>query len=148
MIDNTNQDIPLISVMRCPVFDFSVEELAAVRIECRDGSFYEAVKGYTEGGADEALKEKLSRMLQQIAYWKELKNTITLEELVRILLYDTGYFDYCSGLPSGKQRISNLRLLVEKAGQFEQTSHSGLYGFISYIEKQSLDRRGEGHRRK
>ena len=134
MIDNTSQDIPLISVMRCPVFDFSVEELAAVRIECRDGSFYEAVKGYTEGGADEALKEKLSRMLQQIAYWKELKNTITLEELVRILLYDTGYFDYCSGLPSGKQRISNLRLLVEKAGQFEQTSHSGLYGFISYIE--------------
>lgn len=134
VIDNTNQDIPLISVMRCPVFDFSVEELAAVRIEYRDGSFYEAVKGYTEGGADEALKEKLSRMLQQIAYWKELKNTITLEELVRILLYDTGYFDYCSGLPSGKQRISNLRLLVEKAGQFEQTSHSGLYGFISYIE--------------
>ena len=134
VIDNTSQDIPLISVMRCPVFDFSVEELAAVRIEYRDGSFYEAVKGYTEGGADEALKEKLSRMLQQIAYWKELRNTITLEELVRILLYDTGYFDYCSGLPSGKQRISNLRLLVEKAGQFEQTSHSGLYGFISYIE--------------
>ncbi len=134
VIDNTSQDIPLISVMRCPVFDFSVEELAAVRIRFRDGSFYDAVRGYAERGTDEALKEKLSRMLQQIAYWKELKNTITLEELVRILLYDTGYFDYCSGLPSGKQRISNLRLLVEKAGQFEQTSHSGLYGFISYIE--------------
>ena len=134
VIDNTSQDIPLISVMRCPVFDFSVEELAAVRIRFRDGSFYDAVRGYAESGTDEALKEKLSRMLQQIAYWKELKNTITLEELVRILLYDTGYFDYCSGLPSGKQRISNLRLLVEKAGQFEQTSHSGLYGFISYIE--------------
>ena len=33
VIDNTRQDIPLISVMRCPVFDFDVKELAYIRIE-------------------------------------------------------------------------------------------------------------------
>ncbi len=134
IIDNTSQDIPLISVMRCPVFDFSVKELASIRIEKKDGGFYDAVKAYAQDGRDENLRGKTDRMLQQLAYWKELKNTIPLEELIRILMYDTGYFDYCSGLPSGKQRISNLRLLVEKAEQFEQSSHSGLYGFITYIE--------------
>lgn len=139
IIDNTRQDIPLISVMRSPVFDFHVRELAAVRIEKRDGSFYDAVRAFAEAdhGGDEdaaALAAKIEEMFHQIACWKELKNTVTLEELTRILLYDTGYFDYCSGLPAGKRRISNLRLLVEKAGQFEQNSHSGLYGFISYIE--------------
>ena len=95
-------------------------------------AFAEADHGGDEDAA--ALAAKIEEMFHQIACWKELKNTVTLEELTRILLYDTGYFDYCSGLPAGKRRISNLRLLVEKAGQFEQNSHSGLYGFISYIE--------------
>lgn len=134
VIDNTRQDIPLISVMRSPVFDFDVKELAAVRIACRDGSFYDAVRNYMEHGADQELRGRISAMMERIAYWKQLKNTVTLEELVRILMYETGYFDYCSGLPVGGQRISNLRLLVEKAGQFEQNNYSGLYGFISYIE--------------
>ena len=134
VIDNTRQDIPLISVMRCPVFDFDVKELAYIRIEFKDGSFYDAVKAFAENGNDRKLRTKIKSMLKQIEFWKELKNTITLEELVRILMYETGYFDYCSGLPVGKQRISNLRLLAEKAGQFEQNSHSGLFGFISYIE--------------
>ena len=141
VIDNTRQDIPLISVMRSPVFDFDVRELAAIRIAEREGSFYDAVRAFscreTEGdgsGAEERLAAKVRNMFDTISYWKELRNTVTLEELTRILLYDTGYFDYCSGLPAGNRRISNLRLLVEKAGQFEQGSHSGLYGFISYIE--------------
>ncbi len=134
IIDNTRQDIPLISVMRCPVFDFDAKELAAIRIEYKDGSFYDAVKHYMEDGSILSLKEKLTNMEKKLAYWKELKNTVTLEELIRTLMYDTGYFDYCSGLPVGRQRISNLRLLVEKASQFEQHDYSGLYGFISYIE--------------
>ena len=134
VIDNTRQDIPLISVMRSPVFDFDVKELASVRIACRDGSFYDAVRNYMEYGSDEELRGRISEMMERIAYWKQLKNTVTLEELIRILMYETGYFDYCSGLPVGGQRISNLRLLVEKAGQFEQNNYSGLYGFISYIE--------------
>jgi len=49
-------------------------------------------------------------------------------------LYETGYYDYCSGLPVGKQRISNLRMLVEKAATFEENNYTGLYGFLSYID--------------
>ncbi len=64
-------------------------------------------------------------MMERIAHWKMLKNTVPLEELVRTLLYDTGYFDYCSGLPVGKRRIANLRLLVEKAAQFEKAVTAG-----------------------
>ena len=78
IIDNTRQDIPLISVMRSPVFDFHVRELAAVRIEKRDGSFYDAVRVFAEAdhGGDEdaaALAAKIEEMFRQIACWKELK---------------------------------------------------------------------------
>ena len=50
------------------------------------------------------------------------------------LLYSTGYYDYCSGLPVGRQRISNLRLIADKASKFEEMSHTGLHGFLRYVE--------------
>lgn len=134
IIDNFRQDIPLISVMRCPVFGFDVKELAAIRIFSGEGAYHEAVRSYSESGDDEALREKTCALLEKINYWKQLKDTVSLEELVRVMLYDTGYYDYCNGLPVGRQRISNLQLLVEKAASFEKTNYSGLYGFLSYVE--------------
>ncbi|MBR3787135.1 MAG: helicase-exonuclease AddAB subunit AddA [Firmicutes bacterium] len=134
VIDNFMQDVPLISIMRCPIFGFYVKELAAIRIFGREGSYHEAVKLYGQEGPDEDLRSKINGLLEQIAYWKELKTTVSLEELVRVLLYDTGYYDYCSGLPVGKQRISNLQLLAEKAAAFERSNYSGLYGFLTYLE--------------
>ncbi|MBQ3185567.1 MAG: UvrD-helicase domain-containing protein, partial [Firmicutes bacterium] len=134
VIDNFMQDVPLISIMRCPIFGFDVKELAAIRIFGREGSYHEAVKLYGQEGPDEDLRSKINGLLEQIAYWKELKTTVSLEELVRVLLYDTGYYDYCSGLPVGKQRISNLQLLAEKAAAFERSNYSGLYGFLTYLE--------------
>ena len=134
VISNMNQDVPLISVMSSVVFDFSPRQLAQIRIEYRDGSFYSAVRRYAEQGSDEAVREKIGRMLDQIALWKEIARTLPLDELMRRLLYETGYYDYCSGLPTGRQRTSNLRLLLQKGAAYEETSHMGLYGFLAYVE--------------
>ena len=134
LISNMQQDIPLICAMHSVIFDFSPAELAQIRIEFRKGSYYRAVRQYETGGADPRIREKISRMLTQILLWKEVERTVPLDELMRMLLYDTGYYDYCSGLPAGQQRISNLRLLLEKAAAYEASGHLGLYGFLSYVE--------------
>jgi ATP-dependent helicase/nuclease subunit A len=137
IVDNTRQDIPLISAMRCPVFGFSTAELAEIRISHRDGSFYDAVINYKDYGKDDELRTKVETMMDRILYWKEVKQTVTLGEFVRRLMYDTGYYDYCSGLPVGNQRTSNLRMLLEKAESFEEGNYSGLYGFLIYVEAMS-----------
>lgn len=134
VIDNIRQDIPLISVMHSPIFDFTAKELAKIRIAFREGSFYQAIRSYAETPVEVSLQEKVRKMLEQLTYWKQLRRTVSLEELLRVLLYETGYYDYCSGLPVGKQRISNLRMLVEKAATFEESNYTGLYGFLSYID--------------
>lgn len=166
VIDNTRRDIPLISVMHSPVFDFTAKELAKIRIAFREGSFYQAVCSYAEAGrigeagddteelenagaretagftervepaepVEKPLQDKIRKMREQLDYWKQLRRTVSLEELLRVLLYETGYYDYCSGLPVGRQRISNLRMLVEKAAAFEESNYTGLYGFLSYID--------------
>lgn len=134
VIDNIRQDIPLISVMHSPIFDFTAKELAKIRIAFREGSFYQAIRSYAETPVEVPLQEKVRKMLEQLTYWKQLRRTVSLEELLRVLLYETGYYDYCSGLPVGKQRIFNLRMLVEKAATFEESNYTGLYGFLSYID--------------
>ncbi len=150
VIDNMRQDVPLISVMHSPIFDFTAVELAQIRISSREGSFYRAVLSYmkdskaedaaaneseeTVSRAGSSLQAKIRKMFERINYWKQLKRTVSLEELLRALMYETGYYDYCSGLPVGKQRISNLRMLIENAETFEKNNYTGLYGFLSYIE--------------
>lgn len=134
VISNSSRDIPLISAMSSVVFDFSARELAQIRIEYREGSFSQAVRSYEEGGSDALIREKIRSMREQIELWKEIGRTVPLDELMRRLLYETGYYDYCSGLPTGEQRVSNLRLLLEKAAAYEDSSHLGLYGFLEYVE--------------
>lgn len=139
IIENMRQDVPLISAMRSVVFGFTVRELAAIRIAFREGSYSDAVFAYAEADAadgpiDPHLQEKIRAMIRTVDIWKEISRTVPLEDLMKEILYGTGYYDYCSGLPVGTQRISNLRLIADKAAKYESMSSSGLYGFLRYVE--------------
>ena len=134
VISNFRQDVPLITAMSAMFFGFTPTELARIRIACRDGAYCDAVISYAESGEDEKLRSKVQAMIEDIRRWKEISRTVELDELMRILIYETGYYDYCSSLPVGERRVSNLRLLLEKAAAFEKNSHYGLYGFLSYVE--------------
>ncbi|MCR5034106.1 MAG: UvrD-helicase domain-containing protein [Clostridia bacterium] len=140
IIENMRKDVPLISAMRSVVFGFTVQELAAIRIAFREGSYSDAVFAYAEAdgaeadGLDQHLQEKIRAMIRTVDVWKEISRTVPLEDLMKEILYGTGYYDYCSGLPVGTQRISNLRLIADKAARFESMSSSGLYGFLRYVE--------------
>lgn len=108
------QDIPLISAMRSVVFGFTVNELVEIRIPCRKGSFFSAVMNYAEQGSREELRNKIKSMNKTVSLWKEISRTVPLEELMKVILYDTGYYEYCSGLPVGVQRISISVLLPRR----------------------------------
>lgn len=58
VIDNIRQDIPLISVMHSPIFDFTAKELAKIRIAFREGSFYQAIRSYAETPVEVPLPRK------------------------------------------------------------------------------------------
>ncbi len=50
IIDNPRQDVPLISVLRSPVFGFTPDRLAEIRSHDREGDFYDAL--LADGGED------------------------------------------------------------------------------------------------
>ena len=134
VIDNKRQDIPLISLMRSPIGRFNVEELINIRLENRKGSFYEALIFYGESKTDE-LSNRLQEFFQRLDNWAEASRYMKLDEFIWKLFMESGYYHYVGAMPGGLQRQANLRILMDRATQFQKTSIKGLFNFILFIEK-------------
>ncbi len=125
IIDNPLQDIPLLAVMRSPMFLFTEEELAQIR-QKSNLSFYHAVC--------ECNSKKCKDFLSLLSYYRDLAGEEKIEFLIRKILSDTGYLSFVSTLPDGEKRAANLRLLCERAGRFEADTHKSLFEFLNYID--------------
>lgn len=52
LIDNPQQDIPLVAVLRSPLFNFKEPELAQIRVKSRNGNFYTALASFASVNSD------------------------------------------------------------------------------------------------
>lgn len=134
VVDNKAQDIPLISVMRSPMGGFTTEELISIRLENKQGSYYEALKT-TGSRREDPLGEKAAGFLENLRKWKEDSRLYKIDEFIWKLLRETGYYYFLGAMPGGKQRQANLRILLDRASEFQQTSIKGLFQFIEFMEK-------------
>lgn len=132
--DNPLQDIPLAGVLRSPIVGLTSEELAEIRAEFPQGMLYESVLDYTASKKD-ALKQKLEDFLTLLQKTRDRAEFTPIHQLIAEVLRATGYGDYVKALPGGEQRSANLRMLVEKAMEYERTSYRGLFNFVRYIEQ-------------
>ena len=139
VIDNPNQDIPLIGLLRSPLFFFDELELAMIRQSKKATYFMTLLEDYGDTGENLVLREKVAQFLATLSHWRELSNTVALSRLIRVIYEETLYYDFVVGLPHGELRKANLDLFYEKARQDESQSAQKVYGFIRYIDKmQSL----------
>lgn len=134
LIDNKRQDIPLLSVLRSPIAGFDVKDLIEIRTETREKTFYEAILAYIEAN-ENGLAKQLRAFLDRIDEWQECARYMPMEDFLWKLYLDSGYYYYVGAMPGGLQRQANLRLLLDRAGQFQQTSIKGLFRFIHFIDK-------------
>ena len=138
IIDNPDQDIPLAAVLRSPIVGLTEEELAYIRLQSRQGSYYEAVKEFNGAKVDsnhEHTKERVAKLLEGLREWRSLARSGSLSKLIWQLYRDTGFYEFVGGLPGGKQRQANLRALYDRARQYEETSFRGLFGFLRFIDR-------------
>lgn len=134
VIDNKRQDIPLLSVMRSPIGGFSTQDLIDIRVHSKAATYFEAIEEYSTQMND-ALKEKCAAFLNKIQEWKEASRYLHIDRFIWKLLMDTGYYDYVGAMPGGVQRQANLRVLIDRARQFQKTSMKGLFHFIKFVDK-------------
>ena len=84
---------------------------------------------------EEKLKEKINIFITMLEKWKDIETYKTLDELIWQIYMDSNYYNYVGLLNNGKLRQANLKMLFEKAKDYEQGSFKGLYNFINFVDK-------------
>lgn len=136
VIDNSHNDIPLISVMRSPIGGFTDEELATIRInEKRSENFIDAVKAYSQTGDDKRLAAHCGEFIRNIRRWRDYVRKKSVAQLIWAIYEETCFYDMMGALEEGEEAQTNLRLLYERAKQYEGAGFKGLFNFIKYIKQ-------------
>lgn len=115
---------------------FSDNDLIKIKLEgYKKGQtyFYETLLEAKE--KDISLGKKIDNFLSLIKKFSDSKEYLSLDELIWKIYLDTGYYNYVSLMPNGAIRQANLKMLFEKAKDYETASFKGLFNFINFIDK-------------
>lgn len=136
LISNPDNDIALVTVLRSPIGEFTDNELIEIRMENQNASFYNAML------TSKVHREKINGFLELIEDFRKKQEYLKLDELIWYIYQKTGYYNYVSLMQNGNIKTANLKMLFEKAKDYEQGSFKGLHNFIRFIDrvtKQSSD---------
>ena len=129
VIDNPNQDIPLLAVMMSPIYGFTGEEVAQLRGDHPHGRVYYAVRAAEEDSAH------VRGFLAELSRFRALSATLPADQLIARLYDRTGYTAIVQAMKNGGLRLSNLRLMLEYARDYEQSGGQGLSGFVRFLSR-------------
>lgn len=134
IINNPIQDIPLVTVLRSPIFAFTDNDLISIRLTDKSCSFYESmIKARLV--VNEQLNSKIDNVIYYLEKWKQEEKYLPLDELIWQIYVDTNLINIVGLMPNGAIRQANLKMLFEKAKQFENASFKGLFNFINFIDR-------------
>lgn len=136
VLDNPIDDIALVSVLRSKMFNFTDNEILEIRLVNREVGFYNTLLlAKDELNDNLELKEKLNTFLDKINEWQRKAKFMPLSELIWEIYEYTGFYHYSMLMPNGTLRAQNLKILFERAKEYEKTSFKGLYNFIKFLER-------------
>lgn len=130
IVDNPQQDIPLLSVLHSPLFGFDGERLAEIRLADKDGNLYTALKAASDLGI-EGCGDFLS-ILEDLRF--EARE-MSCHELIWKLYGDSNAIEIFRRMPGGTQRTQNLLAFYDLACRYEKNGHRGLFDFLLHLSK-------------
>ena len=135
-VDNPRRDVPLVGLLRSPLYDFSPDLLVAIRREASlsDEPFYDALVEYCDRHPDFAPG---ARFLSQLAAFRRAAEGMPVDRLILKLFTETGLFPI--GGAANRAGREKLLLFYQYARAFEATSFRGLYRFIAYLNDLETD---------
>ncbi len=135
VIDNPMEEIPLVSVMYCPVFAFSDDDIATIRFLYQKERLYTGIISYKNEGEDLVLREKCGHFLSIIKKLRVFSTSANLETLIRKIYDTTDMISLTCLYNDSEQKRANLRLLIDYANTFDETVSGGVGGFLRYINR-------------
>lgn len=128
VIDNPLLDVALVSCMMSPLFCFTADEIAAIRLEEKDVAFYVALLKKAETG-----DQKCKNFLQMLSSFRLKVPLLSCDKLIQEIYDQTDYLSVMSMTEAGESRVANLHLLMDYARSYESGTNLGLSGFVNYL---------------
>lgn len=127
-INNPLVDIPLIAVMMSPVFGFTPDELAEIRMIDKESELYACLLKYAEKS------NKAKAFLDKINLYRNICATNPVNEFVSFLVKDTAVSDIYYAAGEGTQRKANINGFIKLADDFTNSGRNGLNDFVRYMD--------------
>lgn len=128
VIDNPMQDIPLLAVLMGPIYGFTADEMAQLRIHEKSKNIYLMLTAAKEN-------ERVAGVLRDIERFRMLAAAMTSDRLINELYEQTGFPEIVQAMENGELRLGNLRLLLDYARKYEASGYNGLSGFIHVLDR-------------
>ena len=128
VIDNPRQDVPLLSVLRSPLFGFTADELARIRAKRKSGDFYDALLADESG--------KTAHFLAQLRALRERAASLRVRELLDEIYRACHVMAVFGAMKDGQARKENLLTFLQLSEDFERAGHLGLFSFVSALRAQ------------
>ena len=133
-IDDPARDVDLLGVMLSPVFGFTADDAARVRLEGRRLSGHSRISLFAAARlCADAGSKKCAALLRALEYYQKLAATRSADEVLRAVLADTSYLAVCGAMRGGEQRKNNVRRLLEYAESGAERMRT-LSGFVRYMD--------------
>ena len=136
VIDNPMQDADFMACLKAVPFCMTDEDLANIRL-CKTGrniSFYNAFHTCSE--LETPLGARCKTVLKQLQNWRFQCESMRLTDFLWLVLRESGFYSSCAALPKGALRQANLRLLCQRAEEYEANGGHTLSGFLQLANQQ------------
>ena len=127
LVDNPRQDVPLITVLRSPVFGFSPDRLAEIRGRHPEGEFCDAVAA--DGGED------CRNFLTALETLRQAARDMSVHRLVWHIYNTFHLLGVFGAMDGGGERRENLIAFSRHAERFEQSGYKGLFAFVTHLRR-------------
>ena len=134
LLDNLMNDVALIAILRSPLFHFTEQMLADVRLlkPEREASYLSALMHAAEA-APSPLKDSCRNVLDTLEKERFYIRSMPLSQYLWDFLSRSGLYVFYGAQPGGKARQANLRLVCQRASEWEKGHSDGLHGFVESL---------------
>ena len=128
-VENPLNDVALLTTLFSPIYGFTPDELAEIRLENGGKRLYSCLKKYAEKN------QKAKSFLDSLSELRRYSVIYSASEMLRRIYETTCFDDIVRAMPDGEKRVSNLMRLLDYAEYFENNGNFGLSEFMRFIDK-------------
>lgn len=127
VLDNPHQDIPLLSLLRSPLLQFTPDRLARIRCLDLEGDWYQALQADSE--------EDTVRLLAELDRLRRVAQDTSMDRLLWHIYNEWNVLGIFGAMPGGEQRKNNLIAFFDYTRHYEDNGYKGLFRYVTQLRR-------------